>query len=146
MVIPKKNRIETLRSKSWAGSQDPRPAIGEIYEKIINVRKKVFIGSSIVISVIVVVIATYFLLLPSCNQSKTQGIIDRPPISSIGSFFVITDQGPLLPGQTYHYQNEGPWVGDHTLLIVISGRAVFITHYPVNRPTYKRVACRAVYP
>jgi hypothetical protein len=106
-------------------------------------KKKAFLGFSILIFVIAIVGVVYVLLLTPCENRYA---ISRPPIFSIGPYYLITDQGRLFPAQTYHYQNEGPWVGDHTLLIVIAGRAVFVTHYPLNNPIYKRVACRAIYP
>jgi hypothetical protein len=106
------------------------------------VKKKGFFWFPILVLMITVVIMTYIFLLPSCKkQAIRYYVVDHPPIYSLGPYYANTDQGRLFPGQTYHYQNEGPWVGSHTLLAVISGRAVFITHYPVSIPIYKRVAC-----
>ena len=88
----------------------------------------------------------YILMLPACDRSEIRGPAEIPPIYSLGPYYAITDQGRLLPGQTYQYRNEGPWVGDHTLLFVFLGHAALITHYPVHHPCFHHAACRAVFP
>jgi hypothetical protein len=52
------------------------------------------------------------------------------PILSTGPLYVMTDRGRLLPGQTYQYRNEGPWVGSVTLLISWPGKAFVLVRYP----------------
>jgi hypothetical protein len=87
----------------------------------------------------------YLGLLPPCSETPYRGPA-APPIRSVGPFYVVTDQGRLWPGQTYEYQSEGVWIGNHTLVIAFGGHAAWITRYSAHHPSNHRPACRIVHP
>jgi hypothetical protein len=87
----------------------------------------------------------YLGLLRPCSEVPIRGP-DVPPTRSVGSFYVLTDQGRLWPGQTYDYRSEGVWMGNHTLVIALGGHAAWITRFSAHHPGYHRAACRVVYP
>jgi hypothetical protein len=69
------------------------------------------------------------------------------PIGSLGAGYVLTDQGRLYPGQTYRFMNEGPWVGNMTLIAATNTRALVLVRYPADYPTNEvRAVCRDTYP
>jgi hypothetical protein len=109
-------------------------------------RKMVIFLSSM--TVIVIVILGYFLyviLQPPCKDN----IWPIPPPDSIqfGPYYLITEQGPLYIGQTYEHQNEGPWVGNMTLVFIGNNGAVLLFHYPTGSGVnYKRLTCRGYLP
>ena len=102
------------------------------------------LGLAMGLALVLIAIIAYTVSLKPCPDHLPY--VHPLPIDSVGPLYVQTDHGRLFPGQTYRYRNEGPWVGDHTLLLVFAGRATLITRYPIQHPTYHRAACRAVYP
>ena len=82
-------------------------------------------------------------LKPCTGQELPIGL----PIGSLGPGYAVTDQGRLYPGSTYRFMNEGPWVGDMTLLFATPKLAGVLVHYPTDYPTNKADAvCRAMFP
>ena len=69
-------------------------------------------------------------LIGSLDRCGSLPYVHPLPIDSAGILSVSTDHGRLLPGQTYHYFNEGPWVGSVTLLFSSPGHALVLVHYP----------------
>ena len=102
------------------------------------------LGLALGLALILIAFIAYSVSLRPCPDLIPY--VHPLPINSVGPIYVLTDRGPLFPGQTYRYRNDGPWVGDHTLLMVFAGRATLITRYPIQDPTFHRVACREVYP
>jgi hypothetical protein len=86
----------------------------------------------------------FLLFLRPCEESS---VTVPMPIFSTQAFHIVTDQGPLYIGQTYRYQNEGPWIGNLTLLFASPKKAIFLIHYPVDYPDNNQKAiCKGFYP
>ena len=72
-----------------------------------------------------------------------------PPPATLrfGPFYMVTDQGRLYIGQTYEHRNEGPWVGNLTLLFLDNRGATFLARYPEGiGGDFKIMKCRKFYP
>jgi hypothetical protein len=96
------------------------------------------------ILILIIGYAVFIITFQSCKQNPLPVPM---PIISLGPYYVNTDQGRLYPGQTYSYMNEGPWVGNLTLLFASPKRAIFLIHYPIDYPTNsQRAVCKSVYP
>ena len=70
-----------------------------------------------------------------------------PSPLKFGPYYMVTDQGRLYIGQTYNHQNEGPWVGNLTLLFQNNKGATFLIRYPQGEGRdYKILKCKLFYP
>lgn len=70
-----------------------------------------------------------------------------PSPLKFGPYYMVTDQGRLYIGQTYNHQNEGPWVGNLTLLYMNSKGATFLVRYPKGTGSdFKVMKCKVFYP
>jgi hypothetical protein len=72
----------------------------------------------------------FSLFLDPCKDNRWP--IPSPGIVGFGPFNLITDQGNLFIGQTYEHRNEGPWVGNMTLLSINSTSAILMFEYPTK--------------
>jgi hypothetical protein len=96
------------------------------------------------ISILIIGYFGFISLLKPCEESP---FTVPMPILSIHPFYIVTDQGPLYIGQTYSYRNEGPWIGNLTLLFSISKKAILLIRYPVDYPSNtRRAICKGFYP
>jgi hypothetical protein len=88
-------------------------------------------------------VAWMLSLEPCAGQELPMGL----PIGSLGPYYAVTDQGRLYPGRTYRYMNEGPWVGDMTLVFASPKLALVVVRYPADYPKNTLEAmCRAFFP
>jgi hypothetical protein len=73
--------------------------------------------------------------------------IPSPALVDFGPYYLVTDQGPLYIGQTYHHHNEGPWVGNMRLLYVDTNGAILLFRYPHGTGSdYSVRTCRGYMP
>lgn len=70
-----------------------------------------------------------------------------PPVMEFDNFHLITDQGPLYLGQTYEHRNEGPWMGNFTLVFIDSRGATLLLRVPHGTGNeFKVTMCRTFLP
>jgi hypothetical protein len=94
------------------------------------------------------ILASYFLYITVQTPCK-DGLWPIPPPASLrfSPYYLITDQGPLYISQTYEHRNEGPWVGNMTLLFLDSKGATLLFRYPQGKgPDFKVMACKGFIP
>ena len=107
-------------------------------------KRKTLFYLSLPLALIVVILLGYYLYIMIQVPCK-DGLWPMPPPASLqfGSYYMITDQGPLYIGQTYEHRNEGPWVGNMTLLFVDNRGATLLFRYPQGTGSnFKIMACR----
>jgi hypothetical protein len=90
----------------------------------------------------------YFLFIQAQEQCKDNlWPIPSPDSIEFGPYYLITDQGPLYVGQTYEHKNEGPWVGNMTLLFIQNKGATLLFKYPKGTGIdYKVLTCKGYLP
>jgi hypothetical protein len=105
---------------------------------ILNAHRSMFVKKKrkiIFLIIALIVIALVFLgyiVFVHAQERCKDNIWPIPPPSSLdfGSYYLMTDQGPLYIGQTYEHKYEGPWVGNMTLLFIDKNGAVLLFRYP----------------
>jgi hypothetical protein len=103
-----------------------------------------FIIPLICISVLLV---GYFGTLARLSPCKGVGWPIPPPSLYFGTYYMVTDQGRLYVGQTYEHRNEGPWVGNLTLLFIDNKGATFLIRSPEGMGSnVKIMKCKIFYP
>ena len=98
--------------------------------------------SAIFVTIGIVGFIMYIASITPCNEiffSIPHQILDFAP------YYIITDQGPLYPSQTYYYRNEGPWVGNFTLIYVDKNGALILVRYPSTSPSDRKI-CKGYIP
>jgi hypothetical protein len=105
------------------------------------------------IPILVLVLATFGLLgyysyiavqKPCVGTGWT---IPGPSPLRFGPYYMVTDKGRLYIGQTYEHRNEGPWVGNLTLLYMNKEGAGFLVRYPKGSGSdFEVMKCIKFYP
>ena len=106
--------------------------------------RRVLLRFALGLALILIAFIAYMASLSPCNGNELpMGL----PIASVGPGYVTTDQGRLYLGQTYVYQNEGPWVGNMTLIVATSTWAIVLVRYPPYFVgTESGGVCRDIFP
>jgi len=98
------------------------------------------------VSILTFVVLTYLGFILVMQPCESYPLKVPMQIISNHFFYVDTNQGPLYVGQTYRYRNEGPWVGNYTLLFSTPKKALFLIEYPTDYPeNSKSSMCRYTY-
>lgn len=87
------------------------------------------------------------LSLSAWHYFHTEEICNEDPIPMLylgfGRFSVVTDRGPMYPGDEYDVPAEGAWYGWASLLYVDAKGATFIVKYPIKSGSHiQRRFCR----
>ena len=90
---------------------------------------------------------SYYFYIASQKPCDGEGWPMPPPASlRFGPYYMVTDQGKLFVGQTYEHRNEGPWVGNLTLLFLDNRGATFLVRYPQGTGNdFKVMKCKKFY-
>lgn len=90
----------------------------------------------------------YYFYVVIQEPCEGEGWPMPPPASlQFGPYYMITDQGKLFVGQTYEHRNEGPWVGNLTLLFLDNRGATFLVRYPQGSGNdFKIMKCKKLFP
>lgn len=110
--------------------------------------KKMLLYLLIPLGLLVLGLLGYFSYV-AIQKPCTGEVWHTPPPSSLkfGPYYMVTDQGRLYVGQTYNHRNEGPWVGNLTLLLLDSKGATFLIRYPQGEGSdFKILKCKLFYP
>ena len=111
-------------------------------------KKIVFFYLSIPLVLVMAIALGYYIFIMVQVPCK-DGIWPMPPPASLqfAPFYIVTDQGPLYIGQTYNHRNEGPWVGNMTLLFIDRKGATLLIRYPQGAgANFKVMSCRGFLP
>jgi len=109
--------------------------------------KKILSCLFLIVITFIVLSSGYIIYLTSLEPCKQMWPVWPPVDLRFGSYYMITDQGPLFIGQTYNHRNEGPWVGNFTLLYLDNRGATFLVRYPQGTGSDFRVLkCKKYYP
>ena len=96
---------------------------------------------------VAILLVGYFRYVMGVVPCQGEGWPMPPPSLYFGSYYMVTDQGALHIGQTYEHRNEGPWVGNLTLLYMDSKGAIFLLRYPQGTgSSFTILKCKKYYP